>query len=828
MVKLIRSDALLVFCLLAALLVGPMACQDDATRAAEHFQRAEAYLASEDFDKAIIEYRNVLQISPKDAKAHYGLAKAYIGAKKLSDGYWWLSETVRLDPGNVDARMEYGEISRLGEKFDEALQQADAVIELQPNNADAYLLGARALIGLKRKDEARKYFEKAIEAAPNDSIHLARLASFLTGEGKRDEAEVLYKKAVEVDPNFVSLAAWAGFLGADPKRQDEAEAAYLAALEKAEPEELAKAYSMLGNFYYSRKKFDKAEAILLEGIKKAPESLDLVYLLARFYRMQGQQEKADSMMEAATKVKGDDVEPYLRLSLYRYQNGDFAGALAAAEQAIAVNPEDKTARLRKAELLIEKGYRDDAQEPIAEGRSIVDAVLAEDPGSVEAAYIKARLSLSEGDTASAVAGLRQVVEKRPDWAQAHFVLGMALGREEDLQGARVELARAVELDSSLTAARKLLARVHSQLGEYEFALEEGEKALAQDPDDNELRTFVAENLLRLKRLGQAEDLLLEVPVEKRDAQTWFALGKVAKAEKKIPESRKYLEKADSMKPGDPQILLMLLGLDRADGRLADSKKRIAAALEANPENGRLVYLRGMLEAFQGNADAAEKDLRRSIELDPENLSAYQALGSVISDPGRRKELIAVYEKGVAENPRFKENLYLAIGTLYEAEGNFDKAIENYELSLKENPNVVAAKNNLAFLISETGGDLDRALELAQSAKAGAPDDPNVADTLGWVLYKKGIASAAITYLQEAEAAMPEGSSSRPVVQYHLALAHEANGDTAQARAEVEKALETFAGYEKAFREKQGSLPPQPAWVAQARALQARLSGADAG
>jgi len=825
--KLIRSDVLLVFCLLAALLAGPMACQDDATRAAEHFERAETYLANEDFDKAIIEYRNVLQISPKDAKAHYGLAKAYIGAKKLSDGYWWLSETVRLDPGNVDARMEYGEISRLGEKYDEALQQADAVIELQPNNADAYVLGARALNGLKRRDEARKYFEKAVEAAPNDSIHLARLASFLTGEGKRDEAEPLFKKAVEVDPNFVSLAAWGRFLAADPKRQDEAEAAYLAAIEKAKPEELENAYSFLGNFYYSRKNFDKAEAILAEGIKKAPESVDLVYLLARFYRMQGQKDKADAMMEAATKVKADDVAPYLRLSLYRYQNGDFDGALAAAEQAIAVDPTDKTARLRKAELLVEKGYREDVQEPIAEGRSIVDAVLSEDPGSVEAAYIKARLSLSEGDTAAAVAGLRQVVEKRPDWAQAHFVLGMALGREQDLQGARAELARAVELDGSLTAARKLLARVHSQLGEYEFALEEGEKALAQDPDDSELRTFVAENLMSLKRLSQAEDLLLEVPAEKRDAQTWFALGKVTRAEKK-PESREYLEKADAMRPGDPKILMSLLALDRDDGRLTDSEKRIAAAIEADPENGRLFHLRGTLEMLRGDPKAAEKDLLRSIELEPDNFGTYQALGAVITDPGRRKELIAVYEKGVAENPHSKENLYLLLGTLYEAEGNFEKAIENYESALKVNPNVVAAKNNLAFLIAETGGNLDRALELAQSAKAGAPDDPNVADTLGWVLYKKGIASAAITYLEEAEAATPESSPSRPVVQYHLALAHEANGDTEQARAEVGKALETFASYEKAFREKQGSLPPQPAWVAQARSLQARLNGADAG
>ena len=34
-----------------------------------------------------------------------------------------------------------------------------------------------------------------------------------------------------------------------------------------------------------------------------------------------------------------------------------------------------------------------------------------------------------------------------------------------------------------------------------------------------------------------------------------------------------------------------------------------------------------------------------------------------------------------------------------------------------------------------------------------PDSPNTADTLGWVLYKRGVASAAVGYLREAEAGM---------------------------------------------------------------------------
>ena len=52
-----------------------------------------------------------------------------------------------------------------------------------------------------------------------------------------------------------------------------------------------------------------------------------------------------------------------------------------------------------------------------------------------------------------------------------------------------------------------------------------------------------------------------------------------------------------------------------------------------------------------------------------------------------------------------------------------------EKGLALTPRVVPAANNLAWLLSEHGGDRDRALALAQTAKEQAPEDPRVSDTL---------------------------------------------------------------------------------------------------
>ena len=66
-----------------------------------------------------------------------------------------------------------------------------------------------------------------------------------------------------------------------------------------------------------------------------------------------------------------------------------------------------------------------------------------------------------------------------------------------------------------------------------------------------------------------------------------------------------------------------------------------------------------------------------------------------------------------------------------------------------------AANNLAYIYAEEGGNLDIALNLAQTAKQVAPDNPNFTDTLGFVLLKKGLASAAIPEFQAAVNKSPE-------------------------------------------------------------------------
>ena len=78
------------------------------------------------------------------------------------------------------------------------------------------------------------------------------------------------------------------------------------------------------------------------------------------------------------------------------------------------------------------------------------------------------------------------------------------------------------------------------------------------------------------------------------------------------------------------------------------------------------------------------------------------------------------------------------------------------------------------------------------------DRPEVNDTLGWVYYKKGLASLAIAPFQQSLGKDPDN----PVYNYHLGLAYNETGETVKAREALERALKAkapFAGADEARR-----------------------------
>jgi len=139
-----------------------------------------------------------------------------------------------------------------------------------------------------------------------------------------------------------------------------------------------------------------------------------------------------------------------------------------------------------------------------------------------------------------------------------------------------------------------------------------------------------------------------------------------------------------------------------------------------------------------------------------------------------------------------------VGIILSLQNQPDQARAQYERALSIEPEAPVAANNLAWDNVVRGGNLDLALQLAQTAKAKLPNNADVSDTLGWIYYKKGLAGLAITALKDGVTQ----DRSNALIHYHLGLAYAKNGNQPEAQRSLEEALKLdpkFAGADDAKR-----------------------------
>jgi len=145
--------------------------------------------------------------------------------------------------------------------------------------------------------------------------------------------------------------------------------------------------------------------------------------------------------------------------------------------------------------------------------------------------------------------------------------------------------------------------------------------------------------------------------------------------------------------------------------------------------------------------------------------------------------LALYHDLIKRNPKLVP-AYTSAGILYDAKGDRPKANEYYQKALNIDPKFVPALNNLAWNYAEYGGDLNTALAYAQTAQETEPNNPEVADTGGWIYCKMQAYSKAISLLKDSA----EKAADNPVIRYHLGMAYYHKGDLRSAKEALQQAL----------------------------------------
>jgi tetratricopeptide (TPR) repeat protein len=194
----------------------------------------------------------------------------------------------------------------------------------------------------------------------------------------------------------------------------------------------------------------------------------------------------------------------------------------------------------------------------------------------------------------------------------------------------------------------------------------------------------------------------------------------------------------------------------------------------------------VLEAYVhgGRKDlkAAEQALLRGLEREPDSQAAITLLAGLYSDQKDYDNALTRLDELLKRNPK-SAAAWMQKGVIYQAKGENSKAKDAYERAIEADPKHGPSLNNLAFMLSEEPGKLEEAFALATRARQAAPANPAIADTLGWINYKRRAFLPARALFAEALETMDVAE-----IRYHLGITDYALNNEASARENLEIAL----------------------------------------
>jgi cellulose synthase operon protein C len=296
--------------------------------------------------------------------------------------------------------------------------------------------------------------------------------------------------------------------------------------------------------------------------------------------------------------------------------------------------------------------------------------------------------------------------------------------------------------------------------------------------------------LNRKRYAESEaDVRKAVAIAPDNAFGYVQLGNLKFVQKQYIEALKAYRAGLERNPNSTDSLRGLMsayvGLKQSDEAIAAANAQIAKF----PNNGSFYDLLGTtLFLDKKDLSGAESAFEKATALDPHNLDARLKLCQVQATKGDIDQAIATLQKAIKDNSH-ETSFYFLLGKLYEAKSDWKQAEDAYKSALAINPDHPLASNNLAKLMAQTGGNLDVALSLAQTARRVLPESPSVADTLAWIDYQKGAYQSAIGLLLEAlKLQQKTGTPDDSDIHYHLGMAYLKNGQNVLARQQLERAL----------------------------------------
>src|ERR1017187_9444763 len=140
-----------------------------------YLARANTDFQSGRYDKAEVEYLNVLRVAPRNPVAFARLGSIYYDQGRLLRTEAFLQRAVELDPENTDLRLKLCQARFSSGRFKEASDDAQMILKKQPGQEEALTMLADTAFGQKELQGTLQQIERMRQGDKDRAgYHLAR------------------------------------------------------------------------------------------------------------------------------------------------------------------------------------------------------------------------------------------------------------------------------------------------------------------------------------------------------------------------------------------------------------------------------------------------------------------------------------------------------------------------------------------------------------------------------------------------------------------------------------------------------------------------------